>query len=130
MPASTVPATPAQVGAAGGAPSASAAGNVAGPDHSLLSFMQFQFVRHARINDLHQALNNNHGDTVADTADVDQLFANNRADIKSDADLLRTVRRLLIEKVIAPHATETSGADRAAVIKPTIDQRHLPLQRS
>ena len=99
MPASTVPATPAQVGAAGGAPSASAAGNVAGPDHSLLSFMQFQFVRHARINDLHQALNNNYGDAVADTADIDQLFTNNRADIKSDADLLRTVRRLLIEKV-------------------------------
>ena len=99
MPASTVPATPAQVGAAGGAPSTSAAGDVAGPDCSLLLFMQFQFVRHARINDLHQALNNNYGDTVADTADIDQLFTNNRADIKSDADLLRTVRRLLIEKV-------------------------------
>ena len=56
MPASTVPATPAQAGAAGGAPSASAAGDVAGPDCALLSFVQFQFVRHARINDLHQAL--------------------------------------------------------------------------
>ena len=119
---STVPATPAQVGTAGGTPSASAAGDVAGPDCTLLSFAQFQFVRHARINDLHQALNNNYGDTVADTQDIDQLFTSNRADIKGDADLLKAVRGSLIEKVVAPHATETSGADRAAVIKPTIDQ--------
>ena len=92
MPASTVPATPARVGAAGGTPSTSTTGNVTGPDYSLLLFMQFQFVRHARINDLHQALNNNHGDAVADTADIDQLFSNNRADIKSDADLLHATR--------------------------------------
>ena len=63
MPASTTaPATPAQVGAAGGTPSTSTTCNVAGPDYTLLSFAQFQFVRHARISDLHQALNNNHGD--------------------------------------------------------------------
>ena len=122
MPASTAPATPSQAGAAGGTPSTSATGNVAGPDHTLLSFVQFQFVKHARINDLHQASNNDHGDAVADTQDIDQLFATNRADIKGDADLLKAVHRLLIEKVIAPCATETSGADRAAVIKPAIDQ--------
>ena len=54
--------------------------------------------------------------------DIDRLFTNNRADIKGDADLLKAVRGLLIEKVVAPCATETSGADRAAVIKPAIDQ--------
>ena len=58
MPASTVPATPAQVGAAGGAPSTSATGNVAGPDHTLLSFMQFQFVRRAfSTGNLHHVAN-------------------------------------------------------------------------
>ena len=41
MPASTVPATPAPGGAAGGTPSASTAGNVAAPDNPLLSFIQF-----------------------------------------------------------------------------------------
>ena len=102
MPASTVPATPAPGGAAGGTPSASTAGNVAGPDYALLSFIQFQFVKHARISDLHQSLNNNYGDAIADMQDIDQLFTTNRADIKGDADLLRAVRRLLIEKVIAP----------------------------
>ena len=57
-----------------------------------------------------------------DMQDIDRLFASDRADIKGDADLLKAVRRLLIEKVIAPYAIETSGTDRAAVIKPAIDQ--------
>ena len=65
---------------------------MAGPDYLLLSCMQFQFVKHARINDLHQALKNNYGDTVADTQDIDQSFTTGRADIKSDAELLRAVR--------------------------------------
>ena len=44
-----------------------------------------------------------------DMQDIDRLFASDRADIKGDADLLKAVRRLLIEKVIAPCAIETSG---------------------
>ena len=47
--------------------------------------------------------------------DIDQLFATNRADVKGDADPLKAARRLLIEKVIAPYAIETSG-DRPATI--------------
>ena len=32
-----------------------------------------------------------------------------RTDLKSDADLLKAARQLLVEKVIAPYAAETSG---------------------
>ena len=110
MPASTtVPATP----AAGGGTSTGAGGATGGPDNKLLSFIAFNFVRHARIGDLHQALNNNYSDTICDAADIDTIFTANRADIKSDTDLMKATRRLLVERVIAPVASETSG-DNAA----------------
>ena len=71
MPASTtVPATPAAAGIGGGT-SAGAGGATGGPDNKLLSFIAFNFVRHARIGDLHQALNNNYSDTICDAALMD-----------------------------------------------------------
>ena len=62
-----------------------------------------------------------HSDAIAEIGDIDALFASGRSDIKSDADLMKATRQLLIEKVIAPCAIETSG-DRTATIEPTIDQ--------
>ena len=70
-------------------------------------------MRHARVGDLHQSLNNACSDTVADAKDIDTLFATGRTDIKGDADSMKAMHRLLIEKVIAPHAIETSG-DKSA----------------
>ena len=121
MPASTtVPATPAAAGTGGGT-ATGAGGTPGGPDNKLLSFIAFNFVRHVRIGDLHQALNNNYSDTICDAADIDTIFTANRADIKSDTDLMRAMRRLLVERVIAPVASETSG-DKANAIVPTIDR--------
>ena len=121
MPVSTtVPATPAAIGAGGGT-STGAGGAPGGPDNKLLSFIAFNFVRHARIGDLHQALNNNYSDTICDAGDIDTIFTANRADVKSDTDLMRAIRRLLVERVIAPVASETSG-DKANTVMPTIER--------
>ena len=98
MPTSTtVPATP----GIGGGTATGAGGTLGGPDNKLLSFIAFNFVRHARIGDLHQALNNNYSDAICDAADIDAIFAANRADIKSDTDLMKATRRLLVERVVA-----------------------------
>ena len=50
-----------------------------------------------------------HSDVIAEIGDIDALFASGRSDIKSDTDLMKAIRQLLIEKVIAPCAIETSG---------------------
>ena len=121
MPTSTtVPATPAAAGIGGGTATGTG-GTPGGPDNKLLSFIAFNFVRHARIGDLHQALNNNYSDTICDAADIDTIFTANRADIKSDTDSMRATRRLLVERVVAPVASETSG-NKANVVVPAIDR--------
>ena len=87
---STVPPTPA---AAGRTPVT--AGNVVSPDNKLLALMQFRFVKHARISDLHQSLNNIYSDTIDAEQDINALFTDaNRPDVKNDADLTRAAHRL------------------------------------
>ena len=87
----------------------------------MLTLVQFSFVRHPRVSDLHRSLNDIYGFTIDDEADINTLFVTpERADIKGDVELLRAARRLLIEKIISPLATETPGTP-TTTIKPTID---------
>ena len=64
-------------------------------------------MRHARVGDLHQSLNNAYSDTIVDTGDINTLFTTGRTNVKSDAESMKAARRLLIEKVIGPYAIET-----------------------
>ena len=91
MPTSTtVPATP----GIGGGTATGAGGTLGGPDNKLLSFIAFNFVRHARIGDLHQALNNNYSDTICDAGDIDTIFTANRADVNvHQVDLMQNSNR-------------------------------------
>ena len=63
--------------------------------------VQFSFVRHPRMTDLHQSLNDVFGCTVDDARDIDALFsAAEHGTINSDADLLRAGRRF---EIVRPH---------------------------
>ena len=69
MPASTVPEAPAVGG--GSRARARSPGHArvrTGPDHSLLAFVQFAFVKHLRVNDPHQSSN----DICADAVDAEE----------------------------------------------------------
>ena len=103
MPSSnTVPATP----ATGGTTSPGTTPSVGIPDYKLPKVMQAQFAKHTSINDLHQSLNTNYSDSYDVESDINTLFTTpNRAEIKSDTELVNAVRRLIVERLVAPQLT-------------------------
>ena len=111
MPTSTVPPTPAAAGGGSEARARSPGGHArarAGPTHSLLACIQFSFVKHPAISDLHQAFNHNCQDALDAEADIDALFTSaERTDVKSDGESTKAARRTPVEKIISPHAIET-----------------------
>ena len=106
MPSSTtVPATP----ATGGTSSPGTTSSAGIPDCKLLKVTQAQFTKHTSINDLHQSLNTNYGDSYDAESDINTLFTNsNRTEIKRDTELINAVRRLVAVQIIVPCAAETA----------------------
>ena len=71
----------------------------------MLTLIQFAFVKHPRINDLHQSLNNVSSDAVDAEQDIGTSFTNaSHTDVKNAADLTKAACRLLVEKIISPHS--------------------------
>ena len=71
--------------------------------HSLLAHVQFSFVKHPAISDLHQAFDHDYQDTLDSEADIDALFTSaERTDVKSDGELTKAARRMLVEKIVSP----------------------------
>ena len=88
-------------GASGTSGATSAASAKPKPDNTLLTLIQFYFIRHPRISDLHRSLNDIYGFTIDDEADINTLFVTpERVDIKGDVESLRAARRLLIENAM------------------------------
>ena len=78
MPTSTVPPTPAAAGGGSEARARSPGGHArvrTGPECSLLAYVQFSFVKHPAINDLHQALNHICSDALDAEEDINTSFA-------------------------------------------------------